>query len=170
VKEVGNAFDAPLHRVTFAQKERASNNINKWISEKTHGKIKKSVDPSDFNSRSRPGIVDEPALVMVNTVCFKADWASRFGKEATRKRTFHIDSSTATESMMMHQRSVLLYSEDEHFKFLELPYIGGHYSMYALLPKKIAAGATMMDEVGMETVVGLKRQAMRWMCFSQSLN
>ncbi len=159
VKEVQDVFDAPLHRVKFEQKERVSDDINKWISEKTRGKIEKSVDPIDFKSRSRLGIIDEPALVTVNAVYFNADWGSQFDKASTRKRTFNIDKSTTTETTMMHQRSLLPYSENKHFKFLELPYIDGHYSMYVLLPKNIITIAKMMEAVTVETIVRLKQHA-----------
>jgi len=39
---------------------------------------------------------------------------------------------------MMHQRSLLLYSENDKVKFLEIPYIDRMYSMYVILPKKSA--------------------------------
>jgi len=159
VKEVQDAFEAALHRVEFKHKERVSNEINKWVSEKTRGKIQKSVNPSDFKSRSRPGIIDEPALVTVNTVYFKADWGSRFDKDSTRDRSFQVDKSTTVEASMMHQRSLLPYSENETLKFLELPYIDNHYSMYVILPKNLVGIRELMQGVTMDQIVELKRRA-----------
>jgi serpin B len=159
VNQVQNAFEASLHRVKFKQKERVSDAINKWVSDKTHGKIQRSVHPSDFVSRSHPGIVDEPALVTVNTVYFKADWGSRFDKDSTQERTFHIDKVTMAKTLMMHQQSLLRYSENEKLKFLELPYINDLYSMYLILPKDIIGIPELIKNVTTDQIVELRRRA-----------
>jgi serpin B len=159
VEQVKDAFEASLHRVKFEQKQRTSDDINKWVSEMTRGKIQKSVDPSDFKSRSQPGIIDEPALVTVNAVYFKADWGSRFDKDSTRKRTFHTDKTTTVEVPMMHQRSPLLYSENEKLKFLELPYIDNHCSMYIILPKAVVGIPELMKSLTADQIIELRRRA-----------
>ncbi len=159
VKEVQNAFEASLNRVKFMQKERASDDINKWVSEKTRGKIQKSVDPSDFKSRSQPGIIDEPAIVTVNAVYFKADWGSRFDKASTCKRTFHTDKTSTVETPMMHQRSSLLYSENEKLKFLELPYIDNLCTMYLILPKDNIGVPDLIKTVTIDQIVKLRQRA-----------
>jgi serpin B len=159
VKKVEKVFDASLHRVKFEQRVQVSKDINKWISEKTHGRIQEGVSPRDFESRSTPGIVDEPALVCVNAVYFNADWASRFDKTSTRKEPFHVDASTTTEMMMMHQRALLPYFENENVKFLEIPYIDGSYSMYVVLPKEIISIRDLAETLSAEMVVGLKRSS-----------
>lgn len=141
------------------EKERTSDDINNWVSGKTFGKIHKSVAPCDFKSRSRPGIIDEPALITVNTVYFTADWDSRFDKSATRKRTFHFDKVTTAKAPMMHQRSLLTYSENERLKFLELPYIDNHYSMYVILPKEVIGIPELMKNMTMDQIVELRRRA-----------
>jgi serpin B len=145
--------------VKFNQKESVSEDINQWVSEKTRGKIQKSVYPGNFNSRSRIGVIDEPALVNVNAVYFRADWASRFDRSSTRKWSFYINESTIVETPMMHQLSVLPYSENEKFKFLELPYIDNHYSMYVILPKALIGIQEIMQSVTMDQIVDLKQKA-----------
>lgn len=159
VNQVQDAFHASLHRVKFKDKQRASDDMNKWVSEKTRGKIQKSVDPSDFKSRSQPGIIDEPALVTINAVYFKADWGSRFNKEATQQRTFHMGKTTTVETPMMHQRSPLLYSENEKIKFLELPYIDNHYSMYLILPKDVIGIPELVKNVTIDQIVEMRQMA-----------
>ncbi len=160
VKQVQDALEASLHLVKFEQKQRVSDDINKWVSEKLRGKIQKSVSPSAFDSGSQPGIIDEPALVIVNAVYFKADWGSRFDKASTHKRTFHADEATTVETPMMHQRSLLPYSENEDFKFLELPYVDNHYSMYVILPKTVIAIPKLMENVTADQIVELRRRAL----------
>ena len=52
---LGKGFSASLHSAKFAQQTKASDEINQWVSQNTHGKIAKTVDPDDSQSRSRPG-------------------------------------------------------------------------------------------------------------------
>ncbi len=159
VNEVQDTFAGSLQHAQFRQAERASSEINRWISERTRGRIAKSVAPSDFQSRSGAGIIEEPALVLVNAVYFKADWGSQFDKESTQQRAFHVDTTTTAEAMMMHQCSLLPYAENDRFKFLEIPYIGRHYSMYIVLPREIIPIAKLVDGVTMEEIISLKRSA-----------
>ena len=159
VEDIQNVFEASLHRVEFKQKERVSADINNWISEKTHGKIQKSVAPGDFMPRSAPGIIDEPALVTVNAVYFKADWGSRFDKASTRNRTFHTDEATTLETPMMHQRSLLPYSESAALKFLEIPYIDDLYSMYVILPMNLIGIRQLIQDVTMEQIIKMKQRS-----------
>lgn len=159
VATVEKGFAASIHSARFGDSRTMTQEINDWISEKTHGRIKGSLSPEDFKSRSRPGVIDEPALVTVNTVYFKADWGSRFDKKSTSEKPFHVDAETTVDALSMHQRSLLLYSEDENFKFLEIPYIKGYYSMYILLPKQILTVNELVSAVDDQTIVDLRRRA-----------
>ena len=88
---------------------------------------------------------------------FKADWGSRFEKGATKELAFHVDSNTAKNVPMMHQRSLLACSSDDAFQFLEIPYVDGQYSMYVLLPMQILSIKDMMARVTAERIFRLKR-------------
>ena len=95
VDMLGKGFSASLHAAKFADAAKVSGEVNHWVSQKTHGKITKTVSPDDFQSRSIPGVtINEPALVSVNAVYFKMDWGSRFEKGATKPGPFHVDSAT----------------------------------------------------------------------------
>jgi serpin B len=159
VQNFQTAFDASLNGVRFADAKGASTQINRWVMEKTHGKIQQAVSPADFASRSRPGVVDEPALVTVNAVYFKADWGSRFDKSATRDLPFYRYSATTADARMMHQKSILPYSENERVQFLEIPYIDGLYSMYLFLPKSVIPVQELLGGLTVDAVLDLKRKA-----------
>ena len=159
IRAVQDAFPASLHSLQFRQGARASEEINQWVSEQTRGKIKASVKASDFASRSTPGVINEPALVAVNAVYFKADWGSRFEKGATKQIAFHVDSETIKNVPMMHQHSALAYSADDVFRFLELPYVDAQYSMYVLLPKQLLSIKDAMARVSAERIIRLKRMS-----------
>ena len=159
IDEIQETFDASLYQIKFAQKIQACKYINRWISDKTHGKIQKSVNPEDFNCRTRPGVIDEPGLVSVNAVYFKADWGSQFDKSSTRKLPFHLPDSKTVEAVMMHQCSLLPYSENDQIKFLEIPYIDGAYSMYVILPKNVIPIRELTDIINTGMIADLKRNA-----------
>lgn len=159
LRQIGTANGGSLNRVNFADKSRASSEINRWISEKTRGKIRQVVNPQDFASRSQPGVVDEPALVIANAVYFKADWGSQFDKSATRDQPFHVYDAMTVNARMMHQQSVLSYSENEQYKFLEIPYIDDLYSMYVLLPKTLVPVNEMLGNLTTDMIAELKRNA-----------
>jgi serpin B len=74
-------YGAPLQQVDFAAApETARLTINKWVEEKTEGRIagllrEGSVDPSDV-------------LVLVNALHFRGAWATRFKERETEVATF----------------------------------------------------------------------------------
>ena len=162
VETVQKAFSASLRATKFADGAAASREVNQWVAQQTHDRIKNVVGPNDFKSRSRFGVIDvidEPALVSVNAVYFKADWGSRFEQGATQARPFHVDSTTTENTPMMHQHSLLPYAASEEFQFLEIPYIDGQYSMYVLLPWKTLGIKDLMSRVTARTVIDLKRNS-----------
>jgi len=159
IKKLGKEFSAELYSEEFKDGKRASKAINKWVAEKTRGKITEVIGPEAFQSQSGSDVIDEPALVSVNAVYFKADWASRFDKKATGNRAFHVDGSTVKNIPMMQQNAALIYAENDDFQFLEIPYVDNRFSMYVLLPKQIIGIKEAVSRLKQETVVDLKRKA-----------
>jgi serpin B len=156
---VEQTFDGPVRPVRFENKNQIAEKINLWISEKTRGRIQKSVAPEDFESKSKPGIIDEPGLVIINALYFNAAWGSKFDEHATTARPFHVDTATTEDVLMMHQQSLLLYAEDKDVKFLEIPYIDGDFAMYLILPKYILRVSELTGCISEDRIATLKRSA-----------
>ncbi len=153
VDEIEKGFGAALRSAIFEKHEKeVSADINKWVSENTRDRIQRVTSPGDLGAKPNG---DFPVLVTVNAVYFKADWASKFDNGGTAKRPFHVDSAKTEDTLMMHQKSLLRYSEDEQLKFLEIPYIGGSYSMYIVLPKETLTVRQMMDLVTVDRITKL---------------
>jgi serpin B len=159
VSRIKEALGVSFHSVEFSQRDKVSAEINAWISAATRGRIKQGVKPGDFISRSRPGVIDEPGLVILDAVYFKADWGSRFDRQSTSSRPFHVDATLIETVPTMHQHSALPYSENEHFRFLEIPYIGNTFSMCVVLPKEILAITNMLDLITTNTIGELKSRS-----------
>lgn len=153
------AFGASLRTLRFSDHGSASSEINRWVAEQTRGRIRQVLSPRDLASRSRLGVIDEPALVTVSAVYFDGDWSSRFDKRATTGMPFHVDSETIADATMMHQSSNLSYAEDNRFQFLEIPYRGGAFSMCLLLPKSVLAARDILLDVTPSMIDRLKASA-----------
>lgn len=159
VRQVQEAFEADVQGIGFGDGASASRIINRWASEKTRGKVRGSLGPGDLVSRSRPGIIDEPGLVLVNAIYFKSDWASRFNKSETRDRLFYMPDGESRQTAFMHQHSLLRYSKDEAFQFLELPYVDGKFAMLVLLPQETIGVEAMLRGMSEERIFDLLRQS-----------
>ncbi len=159
VERLKKAFDAALHSVEFKERAKVCKEINAWAARHTNNRITNVIAPKDIESKSRPGWIIEPGLVTVNAIYFKADWASQFDKKATRDRPFHLDPKKTEDVPMMHQESVFPYAENDDFKFLEMAYIDGHFSMYVLLPKKIISVKDLMAGVDGDVIKKLRWDA-----------
>ena len=96
--------------------------VNKWCSDKTHGKIKSILDRPD------------PMLVMalMNALYFKGSWS--YGFTDVSKDKFKTISGNAVTLDMMHLRGELSYAEHDGFEMVSLPYGNGSFSMKVILP------------------------------------
>jgi serpin B len=60
---------------------------------------------------------------------------------------------------MMRQESILAYSENDDFKFLELAYIGDKYSMYLLMPKQTMTIKEIMPKLTPDTFIDMSNRS-----------
>lgn len=97
--------------------------INNWCSEHTSGKITKIID------RIGPDMV----MILVNALYFNAPWASAFDEDATAEGIFHGRNGDASVPMMS-RKAMYNYAEYQGARMIEIPYVGGRYAMYLVLP------------------------------------
>lgn len=97
--------------------------INNWCSEHTSGKITEIVD------RLSPGTV----MILINALYFNAPWENAFNPEMTHEVLFH-GISSETKVPMMARKAMYNYGEYQGAKMIEIPYAGGRYAMYVVLP------------------------------------
>lgn len=126
-KNAGKFFDAQVSRTDFGDPSSVEA-INRWCSEKTHGKIREILDSTD------PGI----RLMLVNALYFNAAW--EFGDfPSVKDEQFTCIDGTKTDNAMMYKTRRFGYSEDDNFSMLEIPYGNGSFALYVLLPKDTTA-------------------------------
>lgn len=100
--------------------------INSWVKENTKGKINQIVDKIDPNQ----------VLFLLNAIYFKGSWATKFDATQTANKPFYLANGTQKQHPMMSQRGKYLYSENEQFQAVALPYGKGRFSFYIFLPKQ----------------------------------
>lgn len=115
-------FDAFVTTQNFADPATAQA-INNWCSEHTSGKIDQIID------RIGPDMV----MVLVNALYFNAPWAAAFDETAVNEAVFH-GRSGDTSVRMMARRATFNYAEYQGARMIEIPYAGGRYAMYVILP------------------------------------
>jgi len=98
--------------------------INKWVDEKTHGKIKKII-------KSFEGEI----YALINALYFKGFWTSQFSEHATRDADFHLPNGEVKKVPLMWQKGMFPYYENQDFQAISLPYGNKRMSMYIFLPK-----------------------------------
>lgn len=134
-------YDSEVEAVDFFNKaEKARNQINCWVEEKTQGKIKNLLAKDAVNSFTK--------LVLVNAVYFKAHWQKTFHEGLTHDATFRVNKyETQTVKMMMQSGPFSLRQVDEvGCQVINLRY-KGMISMFIFLPNDIEDSTTGLEKL-----------------------
>uniref|UniRef100_A0A0E9Y2X0 Serine protease inhibitor n=1 Tax=Amblyomma americanum TaxID=6943 RepID=A0A0E9Y2X0_AMBAM len=125
-----SSFGAEYIEADFSKKgEEAVEKINNWVSDKTHGKIRRLFDePPDFSTR----------LILLNAVYYKGTWLYEFNKARTKPRSFYNGGVTKVLVPMMKMKSTLNHTFDATLNadVVDLPYVGIDFAMTILLPSE----------------------------------
>lgn len=121
----------------------ATDAINQWASDKTHGKIPE-MNPSPLSADTR--------LVLINALYFLGDWENPFKAEDTYKQTFRGSQEDADVSFM-HSSGDMLYAETPAYQMVSIPFKGAEgeadspYSMAFILPAEGQDMTAIMEDL-----------------------
>ncbi|KFP84854.1 Alpha-1-antiproteinase 2, partial [Acanthisitta chloris] len=109
-------YDVNVFSTDFHEPEEAQKQINKYVAEKTKGKIPELVG----------GLDPSTVLVLVNYIYFKAAWENSFDPLLTYEDDFFVDTNTTVRVNMMQRDSIFdsYYDQDLSCEVVELPYEG----------------------------------------------
>ncbi len=135
--------------------EGSRTRINDWVEDQTEGRITDLVPA---------GAIDkDTALAVVNAVYFKAPWAEKFEKEATRTGSF-TTADGAVKQVPMMQRLVegATGITGQGWQAAALPYLGGKVAMTVLLPDEGQddAVAQQLTDGGLTELLAAKGEPM----------
>ncbi|XP_074135103.1 serpin B6-like isoform X1 [Sminthopsis crassicaudata] len=122
-------YHSKMEELDFANaSEEARKHINKWVEEKTQGKIVELLTNGSIDQLT--------SLVLVNAIYFKGKWQNQFDKHATTEQMFKINKDKQKPVQMMYQESTfsMTYLREVFTNVLVLPYVGGQMDMVILLP------------------------------------
>ncbi len=132
-----DGYGAPLALADFvknAEKTRVA--INHWVESVTNQRIKDLLPA---------GSVQDAALVIVNAIWFKGEWAKKFDARATRDLPFTLLSGDKPAVKTMALMTPAGFAHVDGVSLVELDYKGGEMSMVCILPDD-AAGLARMEE------------------------
>ncbi len=121
----GRFYRAQAANVDF-RSPTAAKMINDWVSEHTHGKIPKMVEPPLNANR----------IILLDAIYFKGDWLAQFDKKLTHDASFTLADGHAVTHPRMSRTGEFEYYENDAFQGVCLPYVARGVSMYVLLPSK----------------------------------
>jgi serpin B len=137
-------YGVQITPVDYDDEEAARNTINKWVEEKTEGKIKDLIASGVLDSATR--------LVLVNAIYFKGEWGSQFDPRLTSQAPFMVASGEPVQVPMMTCKHAFKYTEDSDLQILELRYAGDDLTMLVLLPKEIDGLEKLEESLTMENL------------------
>ncbi|KAK4878425.1 hypothetical protein RN001_010931 [Aquatica leii] len=122
-------FKTDIENMDFKDRQRAADEINQWVSDKTNNNIRGLITKYDVSENT-------PA-VLVNTIYLEATWNDRFS--SVKPEIFNLSKNKQVVIDMMEQEKQLMYYEDGDLKakFLKLKYLKSDVVMIVVLPYEI---------------------------------
>jgi len=118
-------YDSEIRSLDFSD-PKSVEIINKWVDEKTNGKI-----PSIINAISPQDLV-----FIINAIYFNGKWEMQFDKSKTKEEIFHTFSGTNKKVPMMRvENKIFAYKENDKFSCVFLPYADEETTMVIMLPR-----------------------------------
>ena len=111
----------------LADREGVVADVNRWVSQKTNGKITDLISRDDLSPDTR--------LILLNAVHLLAEWADPFPRANTREDTFTLADGTQVRVPLMSCTGGYRYAETADAQYLEIPYKGNALSMLVCLPR-----------------------------------
>jgi serine protease inhibitor len=123
-KALKEHYWAEIQTISFRAPD-ASERVNRWAQEKTHGRI-----PAVVSS-----LYQYSPLVALNAVYFKGLWVNPFEAEQTKEEEFTLQNGKKELVPMMRSSGLFLYKERDGVQIVSLPYIGD-MSICVVLPPR----------------------------------
>ncbi|XP_012870301.1 PREDICTED: corticosteroid-binding globulin [Dipodomys ordii] len=124
--DIKHYYESEALATDFKDWDGASRKINKYVENKTKGKIKNIL--SDLGSPA--------SLILVDYVFFKGIWSYAFDPENIRDMDFHVSDTVTVRVPMMFQTSTINYLHDTELpcRLVQLDYVGNG-TVFLVLPE-----------------------------------
>jgi serpin B len=127
-KTIETNYRAPLSPVDFIMDaEAVRSRINRWVEERTKGRIKDLLRAGSLNAQTR--------LVLASAIYFYGTWQAPFVTSKTKPAPFTLPGAATAQAAFMNQTSRFGYAETPSAQLLEIRYAGTGFAFDILLPK-----------------------------------
>jgi serine protease inhibitor len=128
IENIIQTFGTEIEKINFTHSDSYSN-INCWVENKTHQKIKSIIAPSDINENTR--------VLIINTLYFKGSWQSPFNPKKTKLGPFYCPHGATVDAQFMNKAARFLhyYSIELDADIIQIPYANNKLSLIIILPK-----------------------------------
>ena len=133
-QQMEQVYYAPVEYMSFAKKGEVVARINEWAYRNTNGLIFPFLHEEDL---------DHAIAVILNALYFKAPWMSSLGMPmflpdfTMAGETFYKDGGGTAKVDLMCHTSHLGFAVRDGFRMVEIPYSGGKFAMYVMLPDAV---------------------------------
>ena len=100
--------------------------INDWCDKQTHGMIPSIIDQVEADAVS----------YIMNAIYFNGTWADKFDKSETKLERFQGYTRDIKKTQMMHRNGKYMFTDNDLFSAVSIPYGRGTYQMTVLLPNR----------------------------------
>jgi serpin B len=129
VELITQHFGGSWNAVDFYQAAGAARAaINRWVSDRTNGKIR------DVLAEDSPAA--DTRLMVVNVAYFKGEWLVPFDKDCTRDKPFFLQDGSKVRVPLMHETLYAGHCRAPGYQAITLPYEGTDLSLLVLLPDR----------------------------------
>ncbi|XP_012594095.1 serpin A12 [Microcebus murinus] len=115
LRDAKNLYYADTVPTNFQNMENARQQINDYISEKTHGKINNLVKNIDSGT----------VMLLTNYMFFRAKWQNEFDPKLTKEEAFILERNNSVKVPMMFHGGMYQVGRDDQLSctILEIPYL-----------------------------------------------
>lgn len=110
--------------LNFSAVQQALEHINGWVKTSTKGKIDKILDQ----------ITPLDVAFLINALHFKADWATGFATELTRKAPFTRADGSKVQADFVYADRTFTFAVTSQFQVVDLPFRDSTYSLSLIQP------------------------------------
>ena len=139
--KTGKDFYSAEIKTTDLAAAKSVTEINNWVSDHTEHNIREML-------KEPPGT--QAVAVLVNALYFKGRWTDVFTEGNTHPADFHPPDGPAVQAMMMQRSGYFMYSGNEEWQAVRLPYGEGQMEMTVMLPGKNSS----LDRLAAQLVAG----------------
>uniref|UniRef100_A0A914E7S0 Serpin domain-containing protein n=1 Tax=Acrobeloides nanus TaxID=290746 RepID=A0A914E7S0_9BILA len=149
-----NKFQGQFEDIDFSNSEAAAQNINSFIEQATHGKIKNLISSDAISAATQ--------MILTNAIYFKGTWEYKFEKNQTVPKTFYLSENREQQVSMMKIIKPFPYYEDNQVKVLGLPYKSQEVFLYVILPKDRFGLSNLLQDITGQKLQNHIQEAQKW--------